>query len=295
MKHLWALLLVMVLAVGASPALAAWRVVSDVQVAAFGHPESVAYDPGAQVLYMSNFGPALKPLLADGQGFVSQLDLKGKVLVKKFLPASGHKLNKPKGVWVASGKLWTTDIDSVWCFDLASKKGRRVALPGAKFANDVCEAGNKLYVSDTMGGKIYLVSPADFLKGEPAVRVMLSPPGFAPNGLWPRPGGGVIIATSSDMQGPGGLFQARDVGQVSKIRGGLGRLDGVALLPDGAYLYTDWAHGGLFLLQGDGPPQQLASGFNGPADFALVPQGKGFLVAVPDLVTGKLRLITIEP
>ena len=295
MKIMVALLTGLLLLAGAGPALAAWHVVSDTQVATFGHPESVAYDPAGKLLYMSNFGEAFKPTLADGQGFISKLDLNGKVLEKHYLPGPGQKLNKPKGMWVENGRLWVTDIDAVWCFDLAGKQGKRLALPGAQFLNDLCVGEGKLYVSDTAAGRIYLISPADFLKAEPSQRVMLSPPGFHPNGLYPQPGGGVIIAARSDMKGPGGLFKARDVGQMEQIRGGLGRLDGVALLPDGAILYTDWAQGGLFLLRGEAAPARLAGGFGGPADFGLAPRGKGFLVAIPDLVTGNLRLIKIEP
>ncbi|MCB2226899.1 MAG: hypothetical protein KQH53_09490 [Desulfarculaceae bacterium] len=294
MKYLIALLMALTL-LSAAPALAAWHVVSDKQLTLQGHPESVAYDAAGKVLYASNFGDAFKPALADGEGFISKLDLSGKVLDKHYLPGPGQKLNKPKGMWVENGRLWVTDIDAVWCFDLASKQGKRLVLPGAKFLNDLCVGEGKLYVSDTAAGKIFLIAPADFLKAEPAVRVMLSPPGFHPNGLWPQPGGGVIIAARSDMKGPGGLFKARDVGQMQQIRGGMGRLDGVALLPDGAILYTDWAKGGLFLLQGEAAPVQLAGGFGGPADFALVPRDKGFLVAAPDLVTGNLRLIEIMP
>lgn len=295
MMRLLAVLVALVWLAGAAPAWAGWRVVADKSLPGPGHPESVAYDPGQGVLYMSNFGPQFKSRLKDGQGYISKLGLDGKVLVEKFLPPAGQKLHKPKGVWVAGGRLWTTDIDAVWCFDLATKQGRSLALPGAQFLNDVTASGDKLFVSDTAAGLIYLIQPADFLAAQPKVRVMLSPPGFRPNGLWPAQGGGVIIATIADMGGPGGLFKAGPVGQLSEIRGGLGRLDGVAQLPDGAIVYTNWAAGGLFLLPPGGEPQLLASGFKGPADFALVPRGKGFLVAVPDLVTGSLRLITLAP
>lgn len=293
MTRLLAVLAALAWLAGAAPAWAGWQVTSEKTLPGKGHPESVAYDAGKGVLYMSNFGPQFKPLLADGQGYISKLDLNGKVLVEKFLPGPGQKLNKPKGVWVSGGRLWTTDIDSVWCFDLASKKGRRLVLKGAKFTNDVTEVGGKLFVSDTMAGYVYLIQPADFLAAEPKVRVMLSPPRFQPNGLCPAKEGGVIIATSSDMGGPGGLSQAGEVGQARTIKAGLGRLDGVAQLPDGAILYTDWAQGGLFILEAGGAVRKLAGGFKGPADFALVPQGKGFLVVVPDLVTGSLRLITL--
>ncbi|MCB2190940.1 MAG: hypothetical protein KQI62_05205 [Deltaproteobacteria bacterium] len=293
MKNLLAVLLALALLVGFTPAFAAWQVVSQKILPGSGHPESVAYDAQGLNLYMSNFGEAFKPTLKDGKGFISKIDLKGKVVEAKFLPGPGDKLNKPKGLWVDKGRLWAADIDSVWCFDLKSKKGRRLALPQAKFANDVAVADGKLYVSDTSGGRVYLVQPADFLEAEPKVRVMISPTGFHPNGLWPAPGGGVIMAAKKDLGGPGGLYQARDVGQMTQIRPDLGRLDGVAMLKDGSYLYTDWAGHGLFLLSGGGEPVKLAGGFKGPADFALVPQGKGYLVVVPDLVTGEVHLIEI--
>jgi sugar lactone lactonase YvrE len=268
-------------------------VVSQQTLPGLGHPESVAYDPDGQALYMSNFGDAFKATLKDGQGFISKLDMKGGMIETKFLPGPQDKLDKPKGLWAAGGRLWAADIDAVWCFDLKGKKGRRLALPGAKFANDVTVADGKLYVSDTAAGCIYLVQPADFLGAEPKVRVMLSPTGFQPNGLWPAPGGGVIMAAKRDLGGPGGLYQARDVGQMTQIRGDLGSLDGVALLRDGSYLYTDWAGGGLFVLTGQNAPVKLTGGFKGPADFALVPRGKGYLVVVPDLVTGQVRLVEI--
>ncbi|MBU2516557.1 MAG: hypothetical protein KKB57_03180 [Proteobacteria bacterium] len=293
MKSLGALLLAVILLAGFTPALAAWRVVSQQSLPGLGHPESVAYDPDGNALYMSNFGDAFKPTLKDGAGFISKLDMNGGVVDAKFLPGPGQKLDKPKGLWAAGGRLWAADIDAVWCFDLASKKGRRLALPGARFANDVTVAEGKLYVSDTAAGCIYLVQPADFLAADPQVRVMLSPTGFHPNGLWPAPGGGVIIAAKKDLGGPGGLYLARDVGQMTQIRGDIGRLDGVALLADGSYLYTDWAGGGLFVLKGEGAPVKLAGGFKGPADFALVSKGKGYLVVVPDLVTGEVHFIEI--
>lgn len=293
MKNILAVFLAIALLAGFTPALAAWRVVSQQTLPGLGHPESVAYDPDGQALYMSNFGDTFKPTLKDGKGFISKVDISGKIAVAKFLPGPGVKLNKPKGLWAADGRLWAADIDSVWCFDLKTKKGRRLALPGAQFANDLTVADGKLYVSDTSGGRIYLVQPADFLASEAKARVMLSPTGFHPNGLWPAPGGGVIMAAQKDLGGPGGLYQARDVGQMTKIRGDLGRLDGVAMLSDGSYLYTDWAGHGLFLLSGGGGPVKLAGDIKGPADFALVPRGKGYLVVVPDLVTGQVHFIKI--
>ena len=46
------------------------------------------------------------------------MSLAGKVLEEQFLPAAGDVLNKPKGIWVEGDRLWVTDIDVVWVFDL---------------------------------------------------------------------------------------------------------------------------------------------------------------------------------
>ena len=79
-------------------------------------PESVAYDPEAKVLYVSEFGSQLKPTLKDGKGKISKVSLSGKVLEETFLPAAGGTLNKPKGIWVNGNRLWVWSKASCgWC------------------------------------------------------------------------------------------------------------------------------------------------------------------------------------
>ena len=38
----------------------------------------------------------------------------------------------------------------------------------------------------------------------------------------------------------------------------------------------------------------LAKGFAGPADFCVVPEDKGFMVVVPDLVKSELRMMRFK-
>ena len=64
----------------------------------------MAWDPGSKSLYVSRFGPELKPLQKDGKGFISKLDPKGKIIEERFLPAPGQVLHKPKGIWFAGGR-----------------------------------------------------------------------------------------------------------------------------------------------------------------------------------------------
>ena len=98
---------------------------------------------------MSQFGGTeLKPAEKDGKGKISKVSLSGKVLEEQFLPAAGETMNKPKGIWVKGNRLWVTDIDVVWIFDLKTRKGRKLEIPGMIFANDPTVSGNSLYVSD---------------------------------------------------------------------------------------------------------------------------------------------------
>jgi hypothetical protein len=201
-------------------------------------------------------------------------------------------LHKPKGLWVAHGLLWTTDIDSAWVFDLKSKKGRQVMLPGAVFANDVVVAGDKLFVSDSATGLVYLVEPADFRMAAPQVSRYIHLPGQPPNGLAIKDG--KLILGTSPRDKAGEIHQVSGPGASTVLQGGLGRIDGLAVLADGSLLFTDWAGGGLFLLPPGGKARRLDGGYGGPADFALLPKGKGYLVVVPDLVKGDIRFIMLQ-
>lgn len=81
------------------------KVTSEQTFTTFKFPESVAYDPEAKVLYVSEFGSQLQPTLKDGKGGISKVSLSGKVLEQTFLPAPGGILNKPKGIWAKGNRL----------------------------------------------------------------------------------------------------------------------------------------------------------------------------------------------
>lgn len=130
------------------------KVVSETTATGFKFPESVGCDAQAKVLYVSQFGSELKPAEKDGKGKISKVALDGKILEDTFLPIPGELLNKPKGIWIIGTRLWVTDIDVVWVFDLKTRKGRKFALPEAQFANDVTVQNNALYVSDNRTDRV---------------------------------------------------------------------------------------------------------------------------------------------
>jgi hypothetical protein len=270
------------------------RVVSEQTVSGFKFPESVAYDPQAKVLYVSQFGSELKPTEKDGKGRISKVSLTGTVLDEQFLPGPGGILNKPKGLWVEGNRLWVTDIDVVWVFDLQTRRGRKADLPGIKFANDVAVRANVLYVSDNRGDRVYRVEPADFLeKGEPKVTLVFSDKSVNPNGLYPARDGSLLAVGFMSAEHARGIYSIDAGGEIKVLARDLGRLDGVFEMDDGTLLVTEWNSASLSRWSAKTGMEPLAKGFKGPADFCVVSDAQGLLVVVPDLVKSELRMVRL--
>jgi hypothetical protein len=271
------------------------RVVSEKTVTGFVHPECVTYDPGAKVLYVSEFGSELKPTQKDGKGRISKVSLTGEILEKQLLPAPGGVLNKPKGSWIAGNRFWVSDVDAVWEFDLTTKRGRKVDLPGIKFANDVAVRGTQLFISDNAGDQLYMVEPADFLEqsGEPKVTLVFSGKSVNPNGIYPARDGSLLMVGFAAPEQPRGIYALGGGGEIKTLAKDLGRLDGLYQLDDGTLLVTDWKTGSLFRWSEKSGVETLAKGFKGPADFGVVPESGGLLVVVPDLVQSELRVVKL--
>jgi len=284
-------------AAGGAPAVEAkgLKVVSDRTVSGFVHPESVGCDAKNGALYVSQFGSKLAPAEKDGKGYISRLSLDGKVLDERFLPAHGETMHKPKGLWIAGNRLWVTDIDALWVFDLKTRKGRRLELAGITFANDPAVLGNSVYVSDNRADLLYRVEPADFLnlKGQPQVSIPAAGKKMFPNGLYPSRDGALLIGGFQSPKDPRGLYRIDRDGEVKVLADGLGRIDGVYQLNDGSLLVTDWNSGSFAHWTAKGGMQPLAKGFKGPADFCVVGDAKGMTAYVPDLVQSQLRIIRL--
>jgi sugar lactone lactonase YvrE len=269
------------------------RVVSEATVKGFAFPESVGYDPVGKVLYVSEFGSELKPAEKDGKGRISRVSLTGEVLDKQFLPAPGGVLNKPKGIWIAGDRLWVTDIDVVWLFDLKTRRGKSLPLPGVQFANDPAVRDNALFVSDNRGDLLFRVEPADFLDDPaPKVTVVVQGKKLNPNGVYPAKDGSLLAVGFMAADQPRGIYAISPAGEVKTLAPDVGRLDGVYEMDDGTLLITDWNAGALIHWSPAGS-EVLAKGFKGPADFCVVPEAGGWLVVVPDLVQGELRLVRL--
>jgi hypothetical protein len=185
----------------------------------------------------------------------------------------------------------------VWIFDLKSKKGRKLALPGVGFANDPAVAGKTLYISDNRNDKLVKVEPADFLnaKKEPAVTEIFSGASVNPNGLYPARDGRLYMVGFLAADKPRPIYGLGANGQIKQLSEPIGRLDGVYEMKDGSLLVTDWNTGSLSHWSEKSGVKQLASGFKGPADFCVVPASDGSMtVVVPDLPQSQLRFIHLR-
>lgn len=271
------------------------KVLSDKAVSGFPFPESVGCDAAGKVLYVSQFVSAMKPAEKDGKGRISKVSLSGKVLEMNFLPAPGKSINKPKGIWVEGNRLWVTDIDVLWTFDLKTKEGRSVALPGATFANDLAMLGNAVYVSDNRSDKLFRVEPADFLKmkGDPKVTTVFSGKSINPNGVYPAADGSLLMVGFMSPEQPRGIYAMVPGKDPKALAEGIGRLDGLYQMKNGDLLITDWNAGALISWSAKTGVHKLAEGFKGPADLCAMPNGKGLLVVVADLVKSELRFIQL--
>ena len=271
------------------------KVLSEQTATGFGHLESVAYDPKGKVLYTSDFGPDLKPADKDGKGKITKVSMDGKILEDGFLPAKGQTLNKPKGIWIKGNRLWVTDINSVWVFDLKTKQGKKLDLPDITFANDLTVMGNALYVSDNRSDQLVRVEPADFLesKATPKITVLFKEKSINPNGVYPGKGGALLMVGFKGKDDPRGIYSMVPGKEPELLSEKIGMLDGLYMMSNGDLLATDWVSGSLFQWNKAMGMKPLATGFKGPADLCAFPNSKGLMVVVPDLVKGELRFVQL--
>ena len=272
-----------------------FKVISQKTVGGFGHIESVAYDRKEKVFYTSEFGAGdLKPAEKDGKGKILKVSLDGQISDSGIAPPAGETFHKPKGIWIRGNRMWFTDIDVVWEFDLKSKKGKKLALP-VTFANDPAVIKNVLYISDNRGDKLVKVEPANFLtsKKEPKITTVFEGKGIGPNGIYPAKNGSLLIVGFQGKDKPQGIYEL-PLGQEPKLLSDkIGMLDGLYQARNGDIVSTDWVTGSLFQWNEKMGKKELAADFKGPADFAVVRNREGYLVAVPDLVKGEMRLIQL--
>jgi sugar lactone lactonase YvrE len=153
------------------------------------NPESVAYAPKQNVLFVSNVDG--KPDQKDQKGFISKVSpSNGTIIELNWITG----LNAPKGIAISNNnnnnnnnnsKLYVSDITDLVEIDIANGKIiKRFNAPGSAFLNDVASdnQGN-IYVSDTHTNTIYKLD-TKAKEDNKSLQVWLQSPELnGPNGL----------------------------------------------------------------------------------------------------------------
>jgi hypothetical protein len=105
----------------------------------FAMPESVVYDAAADLYYVSNIN-GTDVAAKDDNGFIAKVGPDGKLVALKWIDGAADTitLHAPKGMAIADGTLWVTDIDRLQGFDLTTGAPTvEVLIAGATFMNDI--------------------------------------------------------------------------------------------------------------------------------------------------------------
>lgn len=122
-------------------------------------PESVFYDTDNTCIYVSNIKGT--PSNRDGNGYISKLNLKGKITSHKWITG----LDAPKGMAKYGNFLFVSNINNLAVIDIA--KGEIVKMypaPTSVFLIDVTinPKTGTVYVSDNMTGSIHRLKKGNF-------------------------------------------------------------------------------------------------------------------------------------
>lgn len=248
----------------------------------FDMPESVLHDPAGGRLFVSNVGGDMAA--KDGNGHISVLGLDGATVAARF--ATG--LDAPKGMALAGGRLYVSDIDQLVAIDPGTGAvAARWPAEGAQFLNDVAADGDRVFVSDLAANRIYALE-------DDRLSVWLESEDLEhPNGLEVADGKLYVAGWGRDMREDGstgvpGRLIAVDLADkaITPLSEPLGNLDG--LRPDGrgGWIATDFIAGRLLRIDARGAATELADLDQGSADLEVLPD-RG-LVLVPMMFSGEV-------
>ena len=199
-------------------------------------PESVLIDRERNVLYVSNVN--LNPWEKDGNGFISKMDMDGKITSLKWIEG----LNGPKGMGISGNSLFVADIDALIEANIETGKiVNKIELEGKPDLNDITVSDDgTVFVSGSGTSIIYQLKNGTleeyFKGGEERF-----------NGLfWEKER--MLLITSAGSQ-------FKEINHTTKevkiIAENMGHGDAIAPVGDGGYLCTSWA-GKIFYVSANG-------------------------------------------
>ncbi|MCR6638621.1 MAG: hypothetical protein NVV82_06410 [Sporocytophaga sp.] len=239
----------------------------------FKTPESIIFDEGKRILYVSNVNG--DPTKADNNGFISKVSLDGKIENLEWVKG----LSAPKGLGLNKNILYVTDINKL--VEIDTDKGKIVktyTVPGAIFLNDVfVTPQGVVYFSDSETNKIHKLENGK-------VTLFTDQNLNKPNGIFIKDSTLYLASMGSSDFKAINLNTKKD----TVLATGIGMGDGVEYVgPGDDFLVSDW-EGGIYYIS-DGKSQKLIDSKEqkvNTADIEFVPSED--LLLVPTFFRNKL-------
>ena len=254
-------------------------------------PESVLYDPQADVYYISNLNGGL--LNRDNNGFIARVDAKTFATNLQWIAGgrSGVTLDAPKGMAIVNDALYVSDIAGVRKFNrrTGTPEGL-IPLPGATLINDLTTDGANVYASDTGlrtgPGRTFIDTGTDSIwkiHDDRAERIAAGHDLGHPNGLEYVDGRLRVVTFGGEE-----VYDLDNGRRGNEQKMPAGELDGITHASNGDLLVSSWAGHEIFRGPPKGPFTAILGGLNAPADIGydtkrhrlLVPHSGSNLVAV---------------
>ena len=265
---------------------------STVTVEGFSSPESTIVNKND--LYVANVGKELKPTLKDGDGFISKLDVNGKIKELHFIDG----LDAPKGMGIVGNTLFVADINTLRGFDLSTKKEVfNVVFEGVNFLNDITvKDSNTLFIGASDTSAIYEVN----ISNKSYKKLMDF---TVTNGLFYEDG--ILYAaqlgssTQNMFDGKGKLYKIdlKDNNKLTQLGTFEGVLDGVTKVGNKVYV-SDWGNAKdtgivrVYDLKTKEETILKLQSFMGAADFWIDEKSKK--IFMPQMIGNKVTIFDLK-
>jgi DNA-binding beta-propeller fold protein YncE len=235
-------------------------------------PESAFYNADDKTIYVSNI--VGKHDQKDGIGYISKLNSKGEFIEKEWVKG----LNAPKGIGVAKGNLYVTDIDEVVEISLKSGKIlKRYKSSIAQSFNDIAtDPDGNVYVSEMVKHMVMKV-------GKDSLEVFVESDQIASvNGVCDFKNE-IVVGSKGNM-----IAIDKKTKAIRILAEKTGYLDGIVLVGVNKFITSDWK-GNVQLIELGKPIVKLldtsAIGINA-ADLGFIPTQN--LLLVPTFLNNKV-------
>jgi len=264
-----------------------------ITVSGFQTPESVLYDPTADLYLVANING--NPAGTDDNGFISRVTPAGQVQTLKWIDGASAAvtLNAPKGMAIAGDTLYVADITAVRMFDRTTGQAKgSVNVPGATFLNDAAAGPDgSIYVTDSGLNPDFSPNGTDAvyrIKDGALSTVAKSTNLKNPNGITVLPNGRLFVVTFTQ---DGVTYELTTAGVQSQVRNlPKGQLDGVEAVSGQVLLVSSWAASAVYRVTGANAEVLVANvqspadiGYDRKRDRVLIPIFQGNQVRIQPL------------